>query len=147
MVLNTKQIKYQLIKKITQKFNKIIEFKQPEVNIIQMNDEYDVNEMRTILQNNNNSMVNSIFGGGGKTTGIKNSGYKILFITPFNKLCQELRKDEYEAITLNELLDINCIGVENEFSKTKPFDIEIDEAIGYDEILLESQTVTVLFTL
>ena len=89
-------------KKITLKFNKLIEFKQPEVNMIQMINEYDVNEMKTILQSNNNGMINGDLPGSGKTTGIKNSGYKVLFITPYNKLCQELRKYGYEAITLNK---------------------------------------------
>ena len=73
--------------------------------------------MKSILQNNNNVMLKGIYGGAGKTTGIKNSGYKVLFVTPFNKLGQELKKDIYEAITLNKLLNINNIGVENEYNK------------------------------
>ena len=57
--------------------------------------------MREILQNNNHVMVEGLLPGSGKTTAIKNSGYKTLFTTPYNKLCQELReKKGYDSITL-----------------------------------------------
>ena len=112
--------------------NDLIEFKQPEVNIIELKDEYDVVEMQNILQNNNPVMVNALLPGSGKTTAIKNSGYKTLFVTPYNKLCQELRKEKFDSITLNKLLNINIVGNHNK--KAKQYDISKYEAICFDEI-------------
>ena len=99
-----------------------------------MKDEYDVTEVREILQNNNNVMVKGLLPGSGKTTAIKNSGYKTLFITPYNKLCQELRKEGYDSITLNKLLNINVIVEHNKHANQ--YDVSEYEAICFDEILL-----------
>ena len=70
--------------------------------------------------------------GTGKTTGAKNSGYKLEFVTPYNKLCQELRKENYNSVTLNKLLNINIIGEYNK--KAKQHDISQYEAICFVEI-------------
>ena len=79
-------------KKICMFTNELIEFKQPIVNIIKLKDEYDANEMKSELQKYDRVFINANLPGSGKTTGAKNSGYKLEFITPYNKLCQELRK-------------------------------------------------------
>ena len=68
--------------------NKLMEFVQPQVNIIEMKDEYDVNEMKKILQKYDRVMVKGLLPGSGITTAIKNSGYDVLFVTPYDKLCQ-----------------------------------------------------------
>ena len=121
-------------KKIMMIKNELIDFKQPNINIIKMKDEYDKNEMKELLQNNNNTIVIANLPGSGKTTAIKNSGYKVLFVTPYNKLCQELRKEGYDSITLNKLLNINIVGEYNK--KAKQFDTSPYEAICFDEIFL-----------
>ena len=121
-------------KKIVMFKNELIEFKQPEINIIEMKDEYDVNEMKEILQKYDRVMIKGLLPGSGKTTAIKNSDYKTLFITPYNKLCQELRKEKYDSITLNKLLNINICGDVNKYSKT--YDTSSYEAVCFDEILL-----------
>ena len=64
----------------------------------------------------------------------KNSSYKTLFVTPYNKLCQELRRDGYDSITLNKLLNINIMGEYNK--KAKPHDISDYDAICFDEVPL-----------
>ena len=112
--------------------NDLIEFKQPEVNIIKLKDEYDVNEMKETLQKNNHVMVNGELPGTGKTTAVKNSGYKVLFVTPYNKLCQELRKEGYDSVTLNKLLNVNIMGEHNK--RGEQHDISSYEAICFDEI-------------
>ena len=62
----------------------------------------------------------------------KNSGYKLEFVTPYNKLCQELRKEKYDSVTLNKLLNINVTG---DFNKNaKPQDLSKYEAICFDEV-------------
>ena len=112
--------------------NDLIEFKQPVVNIIKLNDEYDVNEMKNKLHQYDRVYIKGLLPGTGKTTGAKNSGYKLEFVTPYNKLCQELRKENYNSVTLNKLLNINIIGEYNK--KAKQHDISQYEAICFDEI-------------
>ena len=48
----------------------------------------------------NNILVLGEYAGVGKTTSIKNYGNNTLFITPHNKLGQELRKDGQESSCL-----------------------------------------------
>ena len=121
-------------KKITMFKNELIEFKQPEVNVIKLNDEYDVVEMRDKLQKYDRVLMKGLLPGSGKTTSVKNSGYNLEFITPFNKLCQELRKENFNSVTLNKLLNINIMGEYNK--KAKQHDISQYEAICFDEIPL-----------
>ena len=122
-------------KKITMLMNDLIEFKQPIVNIIKLKDEYDVNEMKEILQKHKRVMIKGLYAGTGKTTAAKNSGYNVEFITPYNRLCQELRKDGYDSVTLNKLLNINIMGEYNKFHTCK-HDISKYDAVCFDEILL-----------
>ena len=96
--------------------NDLIEFFQPQVNIIKMKNEYDVNEMKEILQKYDKVMIKGLLPGSGKTTAVKNSGYDVLFVTPYNKLCQELRKENYDSVTLNKLLNIDICGNYNKYS-------------------------------
>ena len=114
--------------------NDLIDFFQPQVNIIKMKNEYDVNEMKEILQKYDRVMVKGLLPGSGKTTAIKNSGYDVLFVTPYNKLCQELRKENYDSVTLNKLLNIDICGNYNKYSTS--YDTTSCEAICFDEILL-----------
>ena len=62
--------------------------------------EYDIDEMKEISNKNDRIMVIGGTPSVGKTTACKNSGYKILFVTPYNKLCQEIRKDHFDGVTL-----------------------------------------------
>ena len=113
--------------------NDLIEFKQPQVNIIKMNDEYNKDEIKEILNLYDRLMIKATLPGCGKTTAIKNSAFDVLFVTPYNKLCQELRKDGFDSITLNKLLNINIMGEKNKYNKEKNVN---EDAICFDEILL-----------
>ena len=117
------------------KQNEIMNFELPPVNIIHMKVEYDSNEINEICHTYNNVTAMSGIPGSGKTTAIKNSGYELLFITPYNKLCQELRK-EHDSVTLNRLLNTNIEGKTNK--RGEEFDISPYEAICFDEIRLYS---------
>ena len=64
---------------------------------------------------------------------IKNSGYDVLFVTPYNKLCQELRKENLDSVTLNKLLNINICGNYNKYGTSYNTD---SETVCFDEILL-----------
>ena len=73
--------------------------------------------------------------GTGKTTAIKNSGYKVLFVTPYNKSCQELRKDDTKLQNYTE--QIANINIPGEYTKkAKSVDLSFFDAISFDEILL-----------
>ena len=78
-------------------------------------------------------MIKCLLPGSGKTTAVKNSGYDTLFVTPYNKLCQELRKENYDSVTLNELLNIDICGNYNKYATAYNTD---SEAVCFDEILL-----------
>ena len=62
--------------------NDLIEFKQPVVNIKKLKNEYDVNEMENKLHQYDRVYIKGLIPGSGKTTGAKNSGYKLEFFTP-----------------------------------------------------------------
>ena len=121
-------------KKICMFTNDLMHFKQPEVNIIRLKDEYDVNEIKEKLQQYDRVYIGANLPGSGKTTSVKNSGYKLEFVTPYNKLCQELRKEKYDSITLNKLLNINVMGDYNKCATQQ--NISEFEAICFDEIKL-----------
>ena len=90
--------------------------------------------MKQILQKYDRVMCIGDLPGCGKTTACKNSGYVTLFVTPFKKLSQELRKDGYDSVTLNKLLNIDIEDKENKGNKM--FDSSKYQAICFDEILL-----------
>ena len=58
----------------------------------------------------------------------------MLFVTPYNKLCQDLRKENYDSVTLNKLLNIDICG--NYYKYSTSYDTTSCEAICFDEILL-----------
>ena len=128
------QHKKPINKKICMFKNELIEFRQPEVNLIRLKDEYDVNEIKEKLQQYDHVYIGANLPGSGKTTSVKNSGYKLEFVTPYNKLCQELKKEKYDSITLNKLLNINVMGDYNKCATQQ--NISEYEAICFDEVRL-----------
>src|SRR5205807_1014251 len=76
---------------------------------------------------------NGIYPGVGKTTSVsKYHKQNKLFITPFNKLAQELRKDNPSTNTLNRLLGFYADG--KEYAKLNQMDISQYDCICFDEI-------------
>ncbi len=73
----------------------------------------------------------------GKTSSLKHfvNGKNALFVCPFNNLCFELRKETYNAITLNRLLGIRLDDDKNETSMSI-FNINAYDIIIFDEIFL-----------
>ena len=114
--------------------NELIEFYEPKVNVIELKDEFNREEMNEIMDKNNNLVVLGSYAGVGKTTAIKNYNASILFITPFNKLAKQLRKDGCEAITLNKLLGIYADG--QDYANMKKFDVSEYEVICFDEMMM-----------
>jgi 5-methylcytosine-specific restriction endonuclease McrA len=102
------------------------------VNII---DEYDDNEFKQLFDNNNRTMILGALPGVGKSSAVKRfANHNTLFISPYNKLCQELKKDGFVAITLNKLLGFFGDGVD--LVNTKTYDVTPFDCICFDEIAL-----------
>jgi hypothetical protein len=110
-----------------------------DVNIIYINNEYDREELNNIFNNYNNLIVKASLPGCGKTTSLINyiidTNKKGLFITPYNKLSQELRIKGVNAITLNMLLGINSVGENN---KKGSYDVNNIDVIIFDEVYLNN---------
>ena len=85
---------------------------------VKINDEYDNKEFKEVFDNNDRTMILGIYPGVGKTTCVKNyEDHNILFISPYNKLCQELQKNGFVALTLNKLLGF--FGDNNDYTTKK----------------------------
>ena len=91
------------------------------------------NEIRDILNKHNLIMIWSVYAGGGKSFASSLTGKNILFVTPYNQLCQELTLKGYKAITLHNLMALNITG---QISKRKKFDVSQFDTIIFEEILL-----------
>lgn len=120
-------------KKIEQIQNELIEIKEIKVNEVKIKDEYDTNEINQNFDKHNAILLNGLYPGVGKTSAVANyKGHKILFVTPFNKLAQELRKDKHNAETLNMTLGFYADG--KEYANIKKLDISQYDCICFDEI-------------
>ena len=93
-------------------------------------DEYDNQELISIMKDKN-IFVKGILPGVGKTSACKNV-INSLFVSPYNKLCQDLRKSGHNAITLNKLLGQGI----NESIKFNKYDTSTYNCIVFDEMLL-----------
>ena len=121
----------ELINKI--KLNDIIVDKLDPI-VHNINDEYDKNEINNVIKNHNIAILGALPGVGKTTSACNYKCNKKLFISPYNKLCQELRKKKFDAITLNMLLGYGCNNDVN--MKMKAYDITPYDCIVFDEILL-----------
>ena len=110
--------------------NELPKIKRINVREHTINNEYDNQELLGMMINKN-IFVKGMLPGVGKTSACKN--YKnSLFVSPYNKLCQDLKKSGYDAITLNKLLGQGI----NEHMKFNKYDTSSFHCIVFDEILL-----------
>jgi len=91
----------ELINKI--KLNDIIVDKLDPI-VHNISDEYDKNEINNVIVKHNIAILGALPGVGKTTTSINYKCNKKLFISPYNKLCQELHRKKFDAITLHMLL-------------------------------------------
>ena len=107
----------------------------PTVKIVKIKDEYNNDEFKQLFDSNNRTMILGDLPGVGKSTCVKRyENHNILFISPYNRLCQELRKDGFTAITLNKLLGFFGDGIDK--VHTKVYDITPFDCICFDELAL-----------
>ena len=124
--------KYLVGKLIEKNNNELINI--PVVKVIEnkIKDETDTEEINKIISRGN-TMIKGVLPGVGKTYTASHYDCKnLLFVSPYNKLCQKLRKDGHDAITLNILLGIGI----NDDIKMSMYDVEPYDAVCFDEILL-----------
>jgi hypothetical protein len=122
-------------KKIVQEKNKLMEFPEISINNIPLKDEYDTKAINGIFDAHNRILIKGVYPGVGKTTSVINfTNHKILFVTPWNSLAQDLQRKGHKAITLNMLLGIFADG--KEYTKAYNYDINPYDCICFDEIFL-----------
>src|SRR5690606_31988955 len=103
--------------------------------MIPINDEDDKNELKQIFDKYSRIMINGRFPGVGKTTAVLSyEGHKILFVPPYNKLCQQIKIKGHDAATLNMLMGF--YGEGEDYKQFKSFNVDPYDCICYDEILI-----------
>lgn len=104
------------------------------INIKTFADEYDTKTINKYLKTHNRVLIKGLYPGVGKSTLAKNSDNKALFGCPYNTLCQQLRIDNYDAITYSKLFGL--VGSDEEMKNIKKYDIDDYNTIVFDEIFL-----------
>ena len=104
---------------------------------LEVNDEWNVNELCDMFEANRRVMVRAVFAGSGKSFACKameERGHKVLFVCPTNKLVQNNRES---GVTLNQFFGVGMSedGGVTRMSKfnDKPYDV-----IVFDEIYFAS---------
>ena len=117
--------------------NELVEPAKHKVNNIAIKDEYDMEEITSHFDTNNRILINATLPGCGKSYSVKHyKGKKILFVAPFNKLCQSIRSDGHDAITYHKLFSLNIHNTE--CKHMKKYDISPYDVICFDEIYMYS---------
>ena len=127
-----KELRGELIQRIN---NKIPVIDTIKCKIHTIENERDKQEINNKINNCDSMLILGALPGVGKTTTACNyECKKKLFVCPYNKLCQELRKKNIDAITLNMLLGI---GFNDEINKKSiNYDVSSYDCIIFDEIFL-----------
>ena len=125
-------------KPIVMKKNTLIDISVENVNEIELNNEFNNTEIEEVLNKHKCLLVKGAYAGVGKTyacsLGIEKN--KILYVTPFNLLCQFLQKKGFHAVTLCTFFNLNFRNKKRS-TKRKLFDLEGIERIVFDEIYLQ----------
>jgi len=112
-----------------------------EDNYIILNNEYDDNEIKNILDDKKNLIIVADTPGAGKTqlyiNYTLNNNLKTIFITPFNNLCFKLKKKNIKAITINEFFKL---GFNNDESN-KTYNLNNIDVVIFDEVFLYNLNV------
>lgn len=118
---------------VRENYNIFVEPAKPIINEIKLNNEWDLEEIKSKLINK--TIIHASVAGAGKTTAFQQLD-NVLFITPWNSQKQDLVKKGFTAITLYNLLGLRLNG-EN-YEKSKQYDVSPFEWIVFDEIYLYS---------
>ena len=125
IILPTKM--YEVVK------NELIDIPTLESKELLIKDEYDTDNIIEVIKENNPVIITADFAGSGKSyicQRMVDKGYKVMFVTPTNKLLQEF---EGEAITVNKFF-----GISFGSTKLKPTDYSEYDVIVFDEIFFSN---------
>ena len=115
--------------------NNEVKIQPVEVERLDVIDEYNCDELCALFEKHKIVMLRAEFAGSGKSYAcahMKSLGYKVLFVSPTNKLGKELNKDHsIEAITINRFFGFSADG---ESKYMKQFDSSEYNCIVFDEI-------------
>ena len=130
--------------KVRQHKNDPFDVNQVLVHKVTIHDEYNSNEFKNVFDEmigeNNRMLILGLFPGVGKTTCVTNyKDHKILFVTPFNKLAQQMKVKGHHAVTINKLLGFYGDG--QEYVKMNSFDVTAYDCICFDEIMMNSPKI------
>ena len=101
--------------------------------------ERDNKEINKVLRKQNTIIFGELPGVGKTYTACKYSSDKKLFVSPYNKLCQNLRQKGHEAVTVHMLLGIGCNLEANK--KMTQYDVSGYDCIVFDEIMLNAPNI------
>jgi hypothetical protein len=117
------------------KNNKIIDIiDYDDVKLKTFKDEYKTKKINKYIKKSSKLMIEGLFPGVGKSTLAKNYDEESLFVCPYNKLCQVLKKDGFKSVTYSKIFGL--FGSDTETSYMKKFDISKYKTIVFDEIYL-----------
>lgn len=126
--------------KIQQDINDVPNVPIQKIKDIAIKDEFNEKEVLDIFKENNKVLVLGTLPGVGKTSAVKllaKNGQNVLFVTPYNKLCQEHRKDKIDAVTFNKLTNTFIDGKEHK-NRTSAYDVSSYNHICFDEAFMYS---------
>ena len=113
--------------------NNLLEILDISTTLHDIKDEYNKEEFKNIFDNHQTIVLGDM-PGVGKSTSVKLYDPDCLFVTPFNKLSQENKRDGIESITNNKLLGKHVIDTVN----FEEYDVSKFKIICFDEIFLYS---------
>ena len=109
-----------------------------KINQIHVANEFDTNEISAHIEKHNRIIIKGTYAGVGKTTAFKKfaakDNKKVLFVTPYNNLAFEFKKEGCEAVTINRLLGF--FGEDSEYIKVKHVNVDSYDTIIFDEVYL-----------
>lgn len=121
-----------------------LDFQKPELNIINIEDEFNEEEINKVIENNNNLQITAVVAGAGKTTSLFNyavkHNMKTIIVAPYNTLCLDLniKAKEYgdliQSVTIYKLFGMVFNGEDT--TEGKAMDLTGVECIVFDEIYL-----------
>lgn len=126
--------KYLINKPIKMDDNELIKINNFLIETKEFKNELDTKIINEYITNHKHTLIKGMFPGVGKSTLAKNFDKNSLFITPYNKLCQVLRTEEFDSITYSKLFGL--VGSDEEMKHIKEYDLSDYNTIVFDEVFL-----------
>jgi hypothetical protein len=129
------EAKYIPTKKLSLESNELITITDySKVNTKSFDDEKDTETINKYIDSKKRVLIKGLYPGVGKSTMAKNYDTNALFILPYNRLCQNLKSDGYDAITFSKAFGLYKDDVE--LVNIKQYDLSEFDTIVFDEALL-----------